>query len=210
MTRNGQILHNPVTGERVKWHLTSADTDGRLIRAEWWARPGGGATFEHVHREAEERFEVLAGHMAAELAGKRVDLRRGERISLPPGVPHRWWNAGGDDLHFLLEIEPPGHFEQTIETLFGLAREGRVKANGSPDLLQMAVMGREFGFEAYPASLPLPLLRAAAGVRAPLGRALGRQPVYPAFSRLAPPAVPPPPASGPPRPHGPRRWRRCR
>ena len=182
MARNGQILHNPVTGERVKWHLTSEETGGRLVRAEWWARPGGGVTFEHVHREAEERFEVLAGHMAAELDGRRVDLGPGERIALPAGIPHRWWNAGPDDLHFVLEIEPPGYFVETVETLFGLAREGSVKRDGSPDLLQLAVMARAFGFEAYPTSPPLPLLRAAAVVLSPLGRALGRRPTYPRFS----------------------------
>jgi mannose-6-phosphate isomerase-like protein (cupin superfamily) len=182
MTRTGDILHNPVTGERVKWHLRSADTDGKLVRAEWWARPGGGVTFEHVHRDAEERFEVLAGHLAAELDGKRVDVGPRERIALPAGIPHRWWNAGGEDLHFFLEIEPPGHFEQTIETLFGLARESRVKGDGSPDLLQLAVMARAFGFEAYPTSPPLPVLRAAATVLAPLGRALGRRATYPRFS----------------------------
>jgi mannose-6-phosphate isomerase-like protein (cupin superfamily) len=185
MTRHGQILENPVTGERVKWHLTSADTDGRLVRAEWWASPGGGVRSEHVHRDAEERFEVLAGHMAAELDGKRVDLGPGERIVLPAGIPHRWWNAGGDDLHFLVEVEPPGHFEQTIETFFGLARERGTKADGSVGLLQLAVMARAFGFEAYPTSPPLPVLRAAAAVLAPLGRALGRRPTYPRFSAEA-------------------------
>jgi mannose-6-phosphate isomerase-like protein (cupin superfamily) len=184
MASTGQTLSNPVTGERVKWHLTSADTSGRLVRAEWWARPGGGVAFEHVHREAEERFEVLSGRMAAELDGRVIELGAGERIALPAGIPHRWWNAGGDDLHFVLEIEPPGHFEETIETLFGLAREGRVKKDGSPGLLQLAVMARDFGFEAYPTSPPLPILRAAAALLAPLGRLLGRRAVYPRFQEV--------------------------
>jgi mannose-6-phosphate isomerase-like protein (cupin superfamily) len=167
------VIHNPVTGERVRWLLSSSESGGRLVRAEWWTRPGGGVTFEHIHAEAEERFEILAGRMAAHVGGRRIELGPGERVALPPGVPHSWWNGGGEELHFVLEIDPPGHFEESIETLFRLAREGRVKRDGSPPLLQMAVMAREFGLEAYPASPPLPLLRAAAALLAPIGRALG-------------------------------------
>ena len=169
----GAILHNPTTGERVRWLLTSAESGGRLVRAEWWARPGGGVAFEHIHAEAEERFEVLSGRMAAEVGGRHIELGPGERASLPPGVPHRWWNAGGEELHFVLEIEPPGNFERAIETLFGLARQGRLRKDGSPGLLQMAVLARELGLEAYPSSPPLPVLRAATAVLAPIGRALG-------------------------------------
>ena len=182
MARTGQSTENPRTGDRVKWHLTSAETGGSLVRAEWWTRPGGGVTFEHVHRDAEERFEVLSGRMAAELPGRRIELGPGERIALPPRVPHRWWNAAGEDLHFIVEVDPPGHFEQTIETLFGLAREGRVRRDGSPGLLQLAVMAREFGFESYPTTPPLPVLRTAATLLAPLGRALGRRATYPRFA----------------------------
>lgn len=182
MATPGHTTENPRTGERVKWHLTSAETEGRLVRAEWWTRPGGGVTFEHVHRDAEERFEVLSGRMSAELGGRRVDLVARERIVLPPRVPHRWWNSGGEDLHFIVEVDPPGHFEETIETLFGLAREGRVRADGSPGLLQLAVMAREFGLEAYPTSPPLPVLRAATALLAPVGRALGRRATYPRFA----------------------------
>ena len=167
------IIHNPATGERVHWLLTSAESDGRLVRAEWWTLPGGGVVFQHIHVESEERFEILSGRMAADVGGRRIELGPGERVSLPPGVPHSWWNCGGEELHFVLEIEPPGHFEETIETLFHLAREGRVRKDGSPRLLQMAVMASEFGLEAYPTSPPLPVLRAAAAVLAPVGRALG-------------------------------------
>ena len=28
------LIDNPVTGERFRWHLTAADTGGRLVRAD--------------------------------------------------------------------------------------------------------------------------------------------------------------------------------
>ena len=178
----GQTITNPVTGERCRWLVTSAETGGQLVRAEWWARPGGGVRFEHVHRHAEERFQVLAGRLSGTLDGEPFELGPGESASLPPRVPHTWFNDGDEDVHFVVEVSPAGHFEETIETVFGLGREGKVGADGLPGLLQMAVMLRAFGFEAYPTSPPLPALKALSALLAPFGRLRGLRPHYPRFA----------------------------
>ena len=62
------------------------------------------------------------------------------------------------------------------------ALEGKVDALGMPRLLQMALTVRASGHEAYPTSMPLPVLRALTAVLAPLGRALGLRPFYPRFA----------------------------
>jgi hypothetical protein len=85
-------------------------------------------------------------------------------------------------VHFVLEVSPAGHFEETIELFFGLGREGKVRSDGMPGLLQTAVTTHAFGFEAYPPALPLPLLRAAAAVLSPVGRLMGLRPSYPRFA----------------------------
>jgi quercetin dioxygenase-like cupin family protein len=183
MATAGQIIENPVTGERARWLVTSAETDGRLVRAEWWTRPGGGVRTEHIHRHATERFQVLSGRIAGTVGGERFTAGPGDEVVLPPRVPHAWWNPDPDaDLHFVVEVTPAGHFEETCEVIFGLAREGKVNADGFPGLLQMAVTVREFGFEAYPTSPPLPVLQALAAILAPVGRLAGKRPTYPRFA----------------------------
>lgn len=185
----GQTTENPVTGERARWLVTAGETGGRFVRAEWAVRAGGTGPAEHTHREATERFEVLSGRLAGTLGGERFEVGPGETVSLPPGVPHSWWNDSADEeLHFVLEVEPAGHFEETIEVLFGLAREGKVGADSMPGLLQMAVIVRAYGFEAWPTSPPLPLLKAAVFVLAPLGRLSGKRPHYPRFAAAGVPA----------------------
>jgi mannose-6-phosphate isomerase-like protein (cupin superfamily) len=104
MTSMPTTIANPVTGERVRWHLTSADTGGRLVRAERWVRPGGAVGFGGAHRQAEERFEVLAGRMTADLDGRVQVVGRGDRIAIPPRVPRRLWNGDDAELHFLVDV----------------------------------------------------------------------------------------------------------
>lgn len=154
MATAGETIENPVTGERFKWHQTAADTGGRLVRHEGWVRPGGGVRTEHVHRHSEERFELLAGRMALEIDGHRRTLAAGDSATAPAGVPHRWWNDGDDELHFVVEVDPPLRFELVIETMFRLAREGKTDATGRPQLRYLLVVAREFD-EVYVTRPPL-------------------------------------------------------
>jgi mannose-6-phosphate isomerase-like protein (cupin superfamily) len=102
MAHPGQIVEDPQSGGRVKWHLTAADTGGRLLRAEWWT-PAGGGMREPLCRVVEERIEILAGRLTAELDGRLVELGPGEHLAVPAGVRLRWWNAGDAELHFITE-----------------------------------------------------------------------------------------------------------
>jgi quercetin dioxygenase-like cupin family protein len=89
-----------------RWHLTAAETGGRLVRAELWAPPGCAAGPPHVHEEAEERVELLAGAMWL-LAGRtQRTLGRGDAATVLAGVPHAWANAGAEVLHFMFELAP--------------------------------------------------------------------------------------------------------
>ena len=41
MIRAGDSIHNPVTGERIVFHQTAADTDGEAVVIEAFVQPGG-------------------------------------------------------------------------------------------------------------------------------------------------------------------------
>lgn len=138
MATAGQIIDNPVTGERFRWHLTEADTDGRLARAEGWIRVGGGVSVEHFHPRSEERFEILSGRMALELAGRTQVLLAGDCARVAPGVPHRWRNAGDEELHMFMEMHDPRGFEDMLEDAFAAAQRGDVAPDGKMKLLPAA------------------------------------------------------------------------
>jgi hypothetical protein len=54
----GQILENPVTGERFTFTDTAASHGGELLGFEFAPRVGGAVPIPHVHPIQTERFEV--------------------------------------------------------------------------------------------------------------------------------------------------------
>jgi quercetin dioxygenase-like cupin family protein len=90
---------------RIRWHLTAAHTDGRLLRAELWIPAGTPGRPRHSHPCEEERLELLAGAMELEIGAERRTLGRGDGAVIPAGTPHSWRNAGTEVLHFMFDLE---------------------------------------------------------------------------------------------------------
>ena len=173
MIRKGDMLENPVTGERLIFHRTSRETNGESVLVETIVRPDGFVAAAHVHPNQSERFEVLEGLLRLRVGDTDVLARPGDVATVSPGTPHRFWNAGETDVRFLCEVRPALGFESLIETMFTLAAEGRTNRRGLPNPLRLAVIARAH-FDTV--RLPFPpaaVQRAALAIGAPLGRALG-------------------------------------
>ena len=125
MARAGETIHNPVTGERLTWEQVAAGTAGRLVQGEMVLPPGGFVAAEHVHPKQEERYEVLSGELRLRLDGKALLAGPGDRVIVPIGRPHIWWNDGPDEVRFRVEVTPALRFETFLETVFGLAADGK-------------------------------------------------------------------------------------
>jgi quercetin dioxygenase-like cupin family protein len=178
MVSAGQTLINPVTGERMTFIRTSADTGGNYVLIELAAAPDAFVAAAHVHPTQTETFEVVSGMLGARVAGKRIEARPGDTLVVEPGQAHRWWNAGSDELVFRCEIRPPLQFESLIETMFSLAVDGLTNAKGMPNPFRLALIA-EAHFDTVRLPFPpVPLQRAALAVGAPLGRALGYGPTH--------------------------------
>jgi quercetin dioxygenase-like cupin family protein len=178
MIRTGSVLENPVTGERLIFRQTSADTGGELVVVECIVRPGGAVAAAHVHPAQEERFEVLRGTVGLRLGREKLTAGPGERVTVPAGTAHKFWNAGDDEAHFVCEVRPAGQFEQLVETMFGLATDGRTNRKGMPNPLRLAVIARHhFGDLRLPL-VPAWMQRAALAMGAPIGRLCGYGATY--------------------------------
>jgi mannose-6-phosphate isomerase-like protein (cupin superfamily) len=186
MIRAGDSIVNPVTGERLVFHRTAADTGGEAVVVETFVQPDGAVAAAHVHPSQEERFEVLRGTVGFKIGRRKLTAGPGERVTVPAGTPHKFWNAGDDVAQFVCEIRPALQFESLIETMFGLAADGKCNRKGMPNPLRLAVIANHH-FDTV--QLPFPpaaLQKLGLVLGAPLGRLLGFTPTY----VPAPPSIP--------------------
>jgi quercetin dioxygenase-like cupin family protein len=160
MAYAGQILENPVSGERIVFRKTASDTTGELLAFELYLAPDGHVPGAHVHPEQEERFEVVKGTMKFRKGLKSVIARPGDTVIVPPGVVHRFENAGEEPAHVLVEVRPALRMEQLFETATALARERRTNRKGLPKPLELAPFVREFEREVRAPFPPAGVVRA--------------------------------------------------
>jgi quercetin dioxygenase-like cupin family protein len=178
MIRTGDMIENPVTGERLVFRKTSADTKGEAVVVECFVQPDGAVAAAHVHPFQEERFEVLRGTVGFRLGRKKVIAGPGQRLTVPAGTRHKFWNAGDDEAHFVCEVRPALQFEQLVETMFALAAEGKTNKKGMPNPLRLAVIAREH-FDTVRLPFPPALVQQfALMLGAPVGRLLGYGATY--------------------------------
>lgn len=178
MIHEGQMIENPVTGEVLTFLRTSHGTDGKAVVVEVTVRPNGFVAATHVHPFQTERFEILEGTLGMKVAGKRMQAHAGDVVVVEAGQSHTFWNAGKTAARFVTEVRPALEFERLIETMFGLAADGKTNRRGIPNPLRLAVIAQAH-FDIV--RLPFPpawLQRLGLALGAPLGRLAGYGPTY--------------------------------
>jgi quercetin dioxygenase-like cupin family protein len=178
MIRTGDTLQNPVTGETLTFLTTSADTDGELVVVECSVEPEGFVASPHVHPAQSETFTVVKGLLGIKAGGDVRHLAPGESAVVEAGTGHRFWNAGDERAVFRCEIRPALQFESLIETMFGLAEDGKVNGKGMPNPFRLAVIAQAHFDTVRLPYVPAFAQKAALAMGAPLGRALGYEPTY--------------------------------
>lgn len=182
MARAGDTIENPVSGERITWRRTTAETNGALLQWEHALRPGARVPNDHVHLRQEERFEVIAGTARVRVGNEVRELSAGESVVIPGGTPHGLYNETSEEVRVQAELRPAMNTELFFETSYGLARDGKVDRRGVPGILHLAVILRDLGEEHYMPGMPIALQRAALVALAPLGRLLSYRARYPEYS----------------------------
>src|SRR5215472_8803154 len=144
MASSGQVLDNPVSGERFIFRETADDTAGALLTFDMVVDPAGRVPGGHVHPVQQESFEVLTGTMKFRKGRHTVIAQPGDTVVVPPGDFHKFANAGDEPAIVRVTVEPALRMEQLFETVAALAREGRTLRSGLPKPLELALFMREF------------------------------------------------------------------
>jgi quercetin dioxygenase-like cupin family protein len=172
----GQEIFNPRTGQRMLFHQTASSTDGTLLRIESIHPPTNRPEPEHNHPEQESSAEMLEGTLHFRVNGDVRSIGPGERLVIPAGAPHTFWNESGETARSIQEFRPALNIEKFFETYFAIAARDELDKEGSLSILRIAIMLPQFAQSIRPTSPPWPILRAICWVLKPLARARGYTP----------------------------------
>ena len=172
MARPGQIIHNPVSGERLEFLQTAADTDGALLEFELQLAADGRVPRAHVHPEQVERFHGREGTMKVPLGLRTIVAGPGETVIVPAGARHKFSNGGDGPARVRVEVAPALDMEQLLVTTAELAHEGNTLRSGMPKPLHLALFVERFQREVR---APFPPAWMVRSLMAPLAWIAGRR-----------------------------------
>jgi mannose-6-phosphate isomerase-like protein (cupin superfamily) len=125
----GDVFENPAARMTLQVVRGADDTGGELLELEATYEPGSVEPPEHLHPKQDERFEILAGTMAARIGDERKLLEAGEELFIPAGTPHSMWNAGSDTARLAWETRPALRTEDFFRAV---ARVAEAAMSGEP------------------------------------------------------------------------------
>ena len=178
MAFNGQIIHNPISGERIQFLRTAQDTNGELLEFELQLTPEGKVPGTHVHPEQEERFHVLEGTMQFRLGLRKIVAGPGETVVVPAGRVHKFANGGETTARVRVEVEPALDMAQLLVTSAELAHQGKVLRSGMPKPLHLALFVQRFKREVRAPFPPAWMVRMLMAPLAAIARLRGHDERY--------------------------------
>jgi quercetin dioxygenase-like cupin family protein len=134
----GETIAHPISGERITFIRTSADTDGALAEMDFYLPAGMTPCPEHVHPLSAERITVQSGEVRALIDGRLYPVHRGETLEVPAGVWHTWVPVG--EVRMRAAFTPAMGMDDFLVDLFAIAEAGQVDAQGVPHLLPLMVL----------------------------------------------------------------------
>lgn len=121
MSKVGQVIHNPISGESFTFLKTAEETNGAYFQFEWRLKPDGLMPFAHVHPCQTETFEVLQGEMSVLISHAVNVVKAGETITVPAGAVHQPMNPKRQELVVRVTFRPALNADLALETICALA-----------------------------------------------------------------------------------------
>ncbi len=145
-------------------------------------KPGGNPPPVHYHPRQEERFEVISGEFLTHVDRVERTYGAGETFVVRAGSHHSMHNASSEEAHVIWQTRPALKTEAFFETMWGLARDGKTIKISVPNLLQAAVLMREYRDEFRLTRPPFAVQKLLFALLAPIGGLRGYRGRYPEYS----------------------------
>ncbi|GAB3165843.1 cupin domain-containing protein [Telluribacter humicola] len=140
MAYQNKTISNPRTHQTIRFLRTGKDTNGQLLEMEATYNAFSKEPAAHYHPHQEEEFIVLEGEMTVRIDGDLRVLTKGDKLHVPKNKVHSMWNNTTTKTVVNWKVRPALETEHLLETLHGLANDGKTNEAGMPSLLQVAVL----------------------------------------------------------------------
>ncbi len=98
--------------------------DGNRLLLEGFCKPMAGPGM-HTHWRQDEGLTVVKGKIGYQILGEEPCYGGpGDSVTFKRGVPHRFWNAGEDELHITGWIDPAENVVFFLSTLYDALNRG--------------------------------------------------------------------------------------
>jgi quercetin dioxygenase-like cupin family protein len=148
-----------------------SEPDGDRLEVENCVKPGGGPPM-HVHHYQEEALTIQQGRLGYQRPGEEPHFAEaGETVVFKAGEPHKFWNAGDNDLRCTGYIKPVDNIEYFLEKIY----EAQKKTGGSrPDPFDAAFLTTRYRSEFAMLEIPGFVQRFIFPVQVAIGKLLGK------------------------------------
>jgi quercetin dioxygenase-like cupin family protein len=169
-------------GGRILFRQTAGTTDGELLEVEVIYPAHSNLPPLHYHPSQEERFVVKGGIIRTVIDEQENVYVAGDEFAIPPSTNHQMHNDSDEPGRVIWQTRPAMNTEVFFETIWGLAQDGKINGGGITDLLQRIVIGHEYR-EIFRLASPSDIVqRGLFAIVAPIGRLVGFQGRYAAYS----------------------------
>ncbi len=104
--------------------ITFLGMEGDRLILEGFCAPMAGPGF-HTHLRQDEGVTVVKGKIGYQILGEEPQYGGpGDSVTFKRGVPHRFWNAGEDELHIKGWINPAENVVFFLSTLYDALNRG--------------------------------------------------------------------------------------
>jgi quercetin dioxygenase-like cupin family protein len=94
------------SGEELVFHRIEMEEGEEKLIVECFVEPNAGPIM-HTHFKQDESLTVLHGKLGYQIQGEEPKFAKvGETVFFKRGIPHRFWNAGEDELNCFGYIKP--------------------------------------------------------------------------------------------------------
>ena len=178
MIKKGDTIVNIRTGQKMIFLETWAETNGTQLKIDCVSPVTSEREKSHFHPYQENRFTIVEGQLLFTIDGKNILAKVGDIISIPKNVPHRFYNSGHIDAHYVQEFFPALKIDRLFETFFVLAREDKLNTGGTPNILRTALILLNFEKEIRLAQPNWKLQKGVFKLLAPIARLMGYKDEY--------------------------------